>query len=45
MINLRDVNEFNPEFNQTIYSASVNENDMIGTSVLTVSRVKLTEPL
>ena len=34
---LKDVNEFNPEFNQTIYSASLKENDVIGTPVLTVS--------
>ena len=31
-----DVNEFNPEFNQSVYSASVNEKDVIGTSVVTV---------
>ena len=35
-VKLMDVNEFNPEFNQSIYSASVNENDVIGTSVVTV---------
>lgn len=34
---LKDVNEFNPEFNQTIYSASVKESEVIGTRVLTVS--------
>ena len=35
-IEVLDVNEFNPEFNQTIYSAEVKENEAIGTSVLTV---------
>ena len=35
-VNLKDVNEFNPEFNQTIYSASVKESDGTGTFVLTV---------
>jgi hypothetical protein len=31
------VNEFNPEFNQTVYSSSVKENDVAGTFVATVS--------
>lgn len=35
-VKLMDVNEFNPEFNQSVYSASVNEKDVIGTSVVTV---------
>ena len=39
---LKDVNEFNPEFNQTIYSASVKENEVIGIPLLTVSFIALT---
>lgn len=35
-IKLMDVNEFNPEFNQTMYSAYVNEKDAIGKSVTVV---------
>lgn len=35
------MNEFNPKFNQSIYSASIKEDDLIGTYVVTVSRVEL----
>ncbi|XP_028399940.1 protocadherin Fat 4-like isoform X2 [Dendronephthya gigantea] len=35
-VNLKDVNEYNPVFNQTVYSSSVKENDVFGIPVLRV---------